>query len=157
HKQLPATLHADEPSPHVDWSAGEVRLLSEPRPWQADGRPRRAGGSSFGGSGTHAHIILQEAPQPAGTHTPPGTQTPAGAGAPQAPAVVDAPGTCAWVVSGRTADGLRVQAARLAEHLAARPGLDPADVAWSLARTRSVFEYRAVVTGTGCEELTEGL
>ncbi|MEU9993685.1 type I polyketide synthase, partial [Streptomyces sp. NPDC048045] len=157
HKQLPATLHADEPSPHVDWSAGEVRLLSESRPWQADGRPRRAGVSSFGVSGTNAHIILEEAPEPADTETAADTETPPGAGAPQAPAVVDAPGTCAWVVSGRTADGLRVQAARLAEHLAARPGLDPADVAWSLARTRSVFEYRAVVTGTGREELTEGL
>ncbi|MFD0279584.1 type I polyketide synthase [Kitasatospora sp. NPDC127111] len=154
HKNLPATLHADEPSPHVDWSAGDVRLLTESRPWRTDGRPRRAGVSSFGVSGTNAHLILEEAPDPADAEA---TAAGAGAGAPQAPAVLDAPEVGAWVVSGRTADGLRRQAARLAEYVATRPELDPADVAWSLAATRSVYEYRAVVTGTAREELAAGL
>ncbi|MFF2077429.1 type I polyketide synthase [Kitasatospora sp. NPDC058162] len=150
HKNLPATLHADESSPYVDWSAGDVRLLTESRPWQTDGRPRRAGVSSFGVSGTNAHLILEEAPDPA-------DEVVAHLAQPQAPALLDAPEAGAWVLSGRTADGLRRQAARLAEYLAAQPETDPADVAWSLAATRSVYEYRAVVAGTAREELAAGL
>ena len=160
HGVLPPTLHADEPSPHVDWP-DSVRLLSQPRPWPASGHPRRAGVSSFGFSGTNAHLILQEAPAPEAQDARTARTTRNGHGdRGQEPAPV-LPGALAWLVSGRTAEGLRAQAGRLAqwmtERVADRPGPDPADVAWSLAVTRSSFEHRAVVTGTSREELAAGL
>jgi acyl transferase domain-containing protein/acyl carrier protein len=147
HRVLPRTLHAERPSPHVDWSEGEVRLLTGPVPWDAGGRPRRAGVSAFGIGGTNAHVILEEAPvADGGQAADPGPVVP----------VLES-GITAWAVSGRTAGALREQAARLGQFAAARPGLDPRDVAWSLAAGRSVFEHRAVVTGPGRAELAAGL
>ena len=151
HGLLPRTLHAGEPSPHVDWSAGQVRLLTEPVPWPGGGnRPRRAGVSSFGMSGTNVHAILAEPP----AEEPPAEEPVDQESVDQEPVTA---GPVAWVVSARTAAGLRAQAGRLAALLAARPELDPVDVAWSLATTRSVFEHRAVLVGTGRDELATGL
>ena len=148
HGVLPATLHAGEPSPHVDWSAGGVRLLAEPVPWPGGGeRPRRAGVSSFGISGTNAHVILEEVPAAQDSR-------PAEDGG-RVPVVSGGP--VAWLVSGRGAEGLAGQAARLAAWASAREDLDPGDVAWSLATTRPALEHRAVITGAGREELLAGL
>ena len=146
HQELPRTLHAQEPSPYIDWESGSVRLLTEPVAWPAGERPRRAGVSSFGLSGTNAHVILEEAPAPLEEV----------AAAPE-PAVPLVSGVVPWLLSGRSAAGLAAQAGRLAAHVAARPGLVPADAAWSLATARSVFEHRAVVIGAGGAELAAGL
>ncbi len=140
HEALPATLHVDGPSPHVDWSAGAVSLLTESRPWPAVDRPRRAGVSSFGISGTNAHVILESV-----------------AAAPPVQVVQSPePAVLAWVVSAKSANALRGQAARLAGHVAAHPELEVADVGWSLAG-RSVFEHRAVVVGGDRDRLLAGL
>ena len=131
HGTLPRTLHADEPSSHVEWDSGAVRLLTEETPWPQSGRPRRAAVSSFGFSGTNAHLIVEE---PAAAPEP--REQPA-----LTPAVVP------WTLSGTSRAALRDQAARLRSFLDERPTLDPADVALSLATTRSAFDQRAVVTG----------
>ncbi|MFD0661002.1 type I polyketide synthase [Thermocatellispora tengchongensis] len=157
HGLLPKSLHADEPSPHVDWTAGNIRLLAEPQEWPADGRPRRAGVSSFGISGTNAHVIIEEAP----SLVPELESVPEGADAADEATAQDVPvlagGPLMWLVSGRSAQALAAQAGRLLSHVVARPELDPADVAWSLATTRSIFEHRAAVWGGDRGELVSGL
>ncbi|WP_239142044.1 type I polyketide synthase, partial [Plantactinospora endophytica] len=139
---LPRTLHADVPTPEVDWSAGDVRLLTEARPWQRNGHPRRAGISSFGMSGTNAHAILEEYTEPADTPAivPPKELLPA----------------VPLVVSASSPDALRQQAARLAD-LLAREDVVMGDVASSLVRTRGVLSERAVVVATDRAGGVEGL
>ncbi|MBO1419997.1 type I polyketide synthase, partial [Streptomyces sp. FH025] len=151
-EQLPRTLHVDEPSSHVDWSAGEVELLTESVPWPAGERTRRAGVSSFGISGTNAHVLLEEAPAEVQAEDGADAVAPA-----IAPLLVEPGEAGAWLVSGRSAEGLTAQAERLADWVAARPGAMSRDVAWSLATTRSVFEHRAVVVGGERGELVSGL
>ncbi|MEU3352814.1 type I polyketide synthase, partial [Streptomyces sp. NPDC037389] len=141
HGLLPKTLHVDAPSSHVDWTEGAVRLLTEATPWPKGDQPRRAGVSSFGLSGTNAHTILEEAPEYAEE-------------AAESRADVD---VLPWLVSGRTREALRAQADRLLAFLAAAPALDPADVARSLATSRSGFEHRAVVTAANRDEAIAAL
>ncbi|MDN0195765.1 type I polyketide synthase [Streptomyces sp. S.PNR 29] len=144
HGVMPKTLHVDEPTPQVDWSAGAVELLTEAREWPETGQPRRVGVSSFGISGTNAHVILEQAPE----------------AAPEEQAYGDAPAelpVTPWVVTGRNEAALREQAARLLDHLTQQPGLSPKDVGFSLVGTRSAFEQRAVVVGSDLAALTEGV
>ncbi|HEY1970053.1 MAG TPA: beta-ketoacyl synthase N-terminal-like domain-containing protein, partial [Pseudonocardia sp.] len=149
HQELPRTLHAEQPSPHVDWTQGDVRLLNEPVAWPANDRPRRAGVSAFGVSGTNAHVIVAEAPREV-------TRAESGAGGTGRLAVLGG-SVSAWLVSARGGGALAAQAGRLGEFVSARAGLGVADVAWSLATSRSVFEHRAVVVGRERDELLSGL
>ncbi|MFI0424918.1 type I polyketide synthase [Spongiactinospora sp. 9N601] len=135
---LPKTLHVDEPTPHVDWSAGDVSLLLEQTAWPPVDRPRRAGVSSFGISGTNAHLILEQEPEPE----------------PPAPSPVTGP--LAWPVSARDEAALRAQAGRLAAFVR-ETDASPVDVGWSLATTRAALDHRAVVLGDDRDELLTGL
>uniref|UniRef100_UPI000AB34229 type I polyketide synthase n=1 Tax=Streptomyces atriruber TaxID=545121 RepID=UPI000AB34229 len=145
HGIMPSTLHVDEPSHHVDWTEGQVRLLTENRPWPEGDRPRRAGVSSFGYSGTNAHVILEAAPA---------TQEVQGKGE---SASLDDDALVPWVLSARSEAALAGQAERLLARLdeGGAPGLR--DVGFTLAGGRAVLEHRAVVLGSDLAELTSRL
>ncbi|MFD0267977.1 type I polyketide synthase, partial [Streptomyces sp. NPDC127106] len=150
HGILPRTLHVDEPTPHVDWSAGAVSLLASATPWPETGRPRRAAVSSFGISGTNAHTIIEQAPTAAEDPSAPPVDT----------EPVVSPMTARalpYVLSAKSQDALRAQAGRLRAHLQDTPDLAPTDVAWSLAATRAAFDQRAVVVAGDRGGLLRGL
>ncbi len=149
HGAVPKTLHVDEPTPHVDWASGAVELVTEERPWPETGRVRRAGVSSFGVSGTNAHVIVEQAP----AEEAPEAEAEVGYG----PAgLVFGGGAVPWVLSGRSAAGLRGQAERLAEFVASSEA-SVTDLGWSLASSRAGLEHRAVVLGSDREELLAAL
>ncbi|WP_225644776.1 type I polyketide synthase [Streptomyces werraensis] len=139
HGVMPATLHVDTPTSQVDWSAGAVELLTEAREWPREGRPRRAGVSAFGVSGTNAHLILEEAPEEVAE--PP---LPAGGAVP-------------LVVSARSAGSLAGQAGRLAAFVEESDGVSPASVAGALVAGRAVLGERAVVVAESGAEALGGL
>ncbi|MBU3870283.1 SDR family NAD(P)-dependent oxidoreductase, partial [Streptomyces sp. 4503] len=151
HGVLPKSLHIDEPSPHVDWESGAVSLLSEAREWPETGRPRRAGISSFGMSGTNAHAIIEQMPEPEPAAAPalPAAQ----------PSVEPSaePSVLPWVLSAKTPEALRAQGARLRAHLADHPGLSLADIGHSLATSRVSFEHRAALVAAGRDGFLAGL
>ncbi|MHA4820403.1 acyltransferase domain-containing protein, partial [Streptomyces aculeolatus] len=144
HGELPATLHVDEPTPHVDLTSGAVALLTDARRWPAADRPRRAGVSSFGISGTNAHVILEEAPAAPDTEPAP----------PPAAYPVPLP----VPLSAKSDDALRAQAARLLAHVEdRRDDLDLASLARSLATTRATLDRRAVLLAGDPGELVRRL
>ncbi|MEV7091758.1 type I polyketide synthase [Amycolatopsis sp. NPDC051045] len=140
HGALPPTLHVAEPTPEVDWSAGAVELLTEPREWPREDRPRRAGVSAFGISGTNAHLILEEAP---------GTET-------RVPDEPVAEGLVPLVVSAGSPASLAAQAGRLAEFLEGG-GASRARLAGALLSNRALLGDRAVVLAGSDEEAVTGL
>ncbi|QOV33844.1 SDR family NAD(P)-dependent oxidoreductase [Streptomyces ferrugineus] len=141
HGELPRTLHADSPTPHVDWSSGQVELLTEPRPWPPSERPRRAGVSAFGIGGTNAHVILEEPPE---RETPVCRET---ATPPPVP----------LLLSAADESALRAQAQRLATEAAHRPDLSATDIAHSLAVSRSALTHRALVPAADRTRMLDAL
>ncbi|WP_432154716.1 type I polyketide synthase [Streptomyces tricolor] len=136
---LPATLHVSRPTRHIDWDRSGLALLTEARPWERRNGPRRAGISSFGISGSNAHLVIEEA-EPEPVREP--------AAGPAAPLV--------WAVSAPHADSLRTQARVLADHVARAPQDAPEDVAHTL-RARSGFRQRGIVIADSREDLLTGL
>nr|WP_284706203.1 type I polyketide synthase [Micromonospora phytophila] len=130
HGVLPRSLHSETPSPEIDWDSGNTRLLHRNQPWEPGRGTRRAAVSSFGISGTNAHVIIEE-PPPAGE-------------IPSEPESV-ASTLVAWPLSAMGAEALRAQAGRLLHHLTQIPHARTADIGHSLATGRTLFDHRAVV------------
>ncbi|MYW87384.1 type I polyketide synthase, partial [Streptomyces sp. SID8371] len=148
HGTLPKSLHVDAPTPHADWATGGVELLTESTTWPETGRPRRAAVSSFGVSGTNAHLILEQAPEDQAPRAEePGT----------GPAGTTGDGTWrSWMVSGKSRAAVGEQAARLAASVRASDA-PVLDVAHALVSSRVAMDRRAVVVGSDREELLAGL
>ena len=141
HERIPASLHAENPTEHIGWAHGGLRLIDQPRPWpRHPERVRRAGVSAFGISGTNAHVVLEEAPEEQ----------------PAEPAA-DLPGTTLFPLSARTLPALRAQAGRLLESLEQQPQAPLPAVAATLAHHRTHFEHRAVVRAGDRDELLTAL
>ncbi|MGW0657447.1 ketoacyl-synthetase C-terminal extension domain-containing protein, partial [Streptomyces umbrinus] len=153
HGVLPKTLHVDEPSPQVDWSEGAVELLTEPIDWAARDGLRRAGISSFGISGTNAHVIIERAEAP---RSPEPERKPELEPAPTAERGTG-PSVFAWPVSAKSPQALRAQAGRLRAFLDTVPDDALAGVGHELATTRAALEYRAVAVGADRDELAREL
>ncbi|MFC5853790.1 type I polyketide synthase [Streptomyces chlorus] len=147
HGRLPRTLHVDDPTPQVDWTVGSVELLRQARDWPDTGRPRRAGISSFGVSGTNAHVILEQAPAP---------QRPEQAPAPQRPDREQGR-ALPLMLTAKDPAALRGQARKLLAHLEARPELRMADVCFSLLNGRSAFEHRAATVAEDRDAFLDAL
>ncbi|MFD9211495.1 type I polyketide synthase, partial [Streptomyces sioyaensis] len=154
HGILPQTLHVDEPSSHVDWTSGNVRLLTEAVEWPENGRPGRAAVSAFGVSGTNAHAVIEQAPEP---EPAPEAELAREEGQQDGTAASVHLPTVLWVLSARSDSALREQARRLLSHVEAHPGDDIRDLACSLASTRAALENRAVVLGDSRAELVAAL
>ncbi|MFC9894666.1 type I polyketide synthase [Nocardia sp. NPDC127579] len=145
HGVVPPTLHVDTPTPHADWSAETMCLTTRAQPLSDGERPHRGAVSSFGISGTNAHVIVEEA----GPGSELAVTGPVSGGGEF--------GAVPWVLSAKTSDALCGQAARLLARCTADPKGDPVDIGHALATTRTTFEHRAVVLGASPDRLLDGL
>jgi acyl transferase domain-containing protein len=140
HETIPRHLNFSRLNPRIRLEGTPFFIPTEAQPWKRSGKPRLAGVSSFGMSGTNAHVILEEAPLPA----PPG-RTPAAR-----PAHL-------LVLSARSEEALVEMARRHAGHLSERSGLDAADVCFTANTTRARLPHRLAVVGGSTQALASGL
>src|SRR6478609_5226580 len=160
HEVLPQNLHFENPSPNIPWDSLPVRVVDKAIPWQANGRPRRAGTSSFGFSGTNAHVLIEEAP----SNSAVASEVSTGDIVPEATVPAE-PATGAEPISvlplsGRSPEALAALAQRYAAWLDAHPDVDIADVSFTAGAGRSHFEHRAALvvdSVQGARELLVGL
>ncbi|MER5281346.1 type I polyketide synthase [Streptomyces sp. NPDC002809] len=143
HGILPRTLHVDGPTPNVDWTTGNISLLTDAVAWPDRGRPRRAAVSAFGLSGTNAHVIIEEAPA-------------VEEGEPEAPPTVTS-SLIPLPLSAKTPEALVAQAGRVLAHVEAHPDESLVDLGYSLATTRAVLDHRAVVLSADREAAVRAL
>ncbi len=146
HQLLPKTLHFRDPNPHIPWESLPVQVVDRPTPWHTGDHPRRAGISSFGFTGTNAHVLIEEAPQPVGDE--PTEDLPADAAAPETPREP-------WSLlplSARSAQGLTALAARYSSWLEEHPDAPLADVCFTAGTGRSHFEHRAALVANSVHE-----
>ncbi|MDJ1138584.1 beta-ketoacyl synthase N-terminal-like domain-containing protein, partial [Streptomyces iconiensis] len=146
HGQLPQTLHLDTPTPHVDWESGHIHLLHDPTPWPHHDRPRRAAVSSFGISGTNAHVILEQVPDEPVLVGVEGQEEPG-------PVTAETP-LAPWLLSGHTEQALRDHATRL--HTYALTHTTPTELnttAHTLTQGRTHHTHRTVIAPTDHTDL----
>nr|WP_249183621.1 non-ribosomal peptide synthetase/type I polyketide synthase [Burkholderia ambifaria] len=139
HDRIPAHLHFRQPSPLVRWDALPIEVCAEASAWPRGERPRRAGVSAFGASGTNAHLVLEEAPAPVRQATPSKHKV------------------HPLVLSAKTPAALRELGRRYQRRLEAEPGLDIAAVAFSASTGRSHFAHRLALPVTSLEDAIEKL
>ncbi|MGK2854145.1 MAG: type I polyketide synthase, partial [Microbacteriaceae bacterium] len=142
---LPQTLHFQNPSPHIPWDSLPVQVVDKPTPWLANGRPRRAGVSAFGFTGTNAHVLLEEAPQPVSDLPDDAPQDTADTAPTREPLSV-------LPLSARSTQGLAALAQRYASWLDVHPDASIADVSFTAGAGRSHFEHRAAVVANSVPE-----
>ena len=134
HRELPPSLHFEQPNPEIDFASSPFYVNNRVRPWETDGSPRRAGVSSFGIGGTNAHVVLEESPA-------------------RGPSSDSRP----WqllTLSAKTESALEQATTNLAAHLSEHTEAHLPDVAYTLQVGRRSFEHRRVVV---CRDVTDAL
>jgi len=143
-RQIPPHLHFRQPNPLIPWEDLPIRIPLEREAWQSSGQRRITGVSSFGFSGTNAHIILSE---PSAKSAPAHEEATIGFQA----------GESLLVISAKTETALRNLAGRYVEFLTANPSITPDDLAYSAAIGRSHFACRVSVTYNSTKSCCEKL